>query len=61
MLRASRVLDPAGAVLFDAAEGHDDPQVEEAIDLANIEYLDLLVDLTGDTYLGSHTIAVETL
>ncbi len=60
VLRIRRVLGPAGLVLFGAAEGHDDPAVEDAIDLANIEYLDLLLDLTGDTYMGSHTIAVRT-
>ncbi len=42
-----------------AAEGREDAAVEEAIDEANIEYLDLLLDLTGDTYMRSQTISVD--
>lgn len=55
-LRIRRVLSSDGAVLFDVEEGHDDPQVEAAIDEVNTEYLDLLLDLTGDTYMGASSI-----
>ena len=55
-LRVRRVLSADSTVLFDVEEGHDDPQVEAAIDEVNTEYLDLLLDLTGDTYMGESTI-----
>src|SRR5690606_3458025 len=55
-LRVRRVLAAYGEVLFDAEDGHDDPQVEAAIDNVNTEYLDLLLDLTGDTYMGPSAI-----
>ena len=55
-LRIRRVLSADGTVLFDVEEGHDDPQVEAAIDEVNSEYLDLLLDLTGDTYMGASAI-----
>lgn len=55
-LRVRRVLSSDGPVLFDVEEGHDDPQVEAAIDEVNSEYLDLLLDLTGDTYMGVSAI-----
>lgn len=58
-LRIRRVLSADGAVLFDAEEGHDDPQVEAAIDHVDTEYLDLLLDLTGDTYMGASTIELS--
>jgi hypothetical protein len=51
-LRILRVVDEGGSTLFDAAIGHDDGRVEETIDLVGVEYLDLLVDLTGDDYMG---------
>jgi hypothetical protein len=54
ILRIQRVLSGTGDVLFDIAEGHDDRRVEDAIDDANAEYLDLLLDLTGDTYMGNN-------
>lgn len=56
ILRIERVLDQAGRVLYEAAEGHPDPRAEETIDQVNTEYLDLLLDVTGDAYLGSTTI-----
>ncbi|MCZ7525812.1 MAG: hypothetical protein M5U14_05120 [Acidimicrobiia bacterium] len=59
VLRIHRVLDESGAVLFDAAESHDRRAVEEAIDEVNTEYLDLLMDLTGDAYMGSHEITTD--
>ncbi len=55
-LRVRRVLSADGGVLFDVEEGHEDPQVETAIDEVNTEYLDLLLDLTGDTYMGASAI-----
>jgi GAF domain-containing protein len=56
ILRIRRIRDADGRVLFDVSEGHEDPIVENAVDTANTEYLDLLVDLTGDEYLGNGTI-----
>jgi hypothetical protein len=55
-LRIQRVRDDDGTVLFDISSGHPDPQVEAMIDEVNSEYLDLLLDLTGDTYMGHATI-----
>ena len=43
-------------MLFDIEAGHDDPVVEEGIDEVGTEYLDLLLDLTGDDYMGDRTI-----
>jgi hypothetical protein len=55
-LRIQRVLDAGGVVLYDIDLGHDDPQVEHRIDEVGVEYLDLLLDLTGDDYLGRKTV-----
>jgi len=55
-LRIQRVLKADGGVLFDIDLGHDDPEVENRIDEVGFEYLDLLLDLTGDAYLGRKTI-----
>jgi hypothetical protein len=55
-LRLRRVLAADSTVLFDVEGGHDDPHVEAAIDEVNAEYLDLLLDLTGDTYMGASSI-----
>jgi hypothetical protein len=55
-LRVRRVLTADGGVLFDVEQGHEDPQIETAIDEVNTEYLDLLLDLTGDTYMGASAI-----
>ncbi|MEO9164468.1 MAG: hypothetical protein ABI470_02150 [Aquihabitans sp.] len=57
-LRIRRVLDRSGAVLFDVTVGHDGQQVEDAIDDANSEYLDFLMDLTGDIYMGQVIIEI---
>lgn len=54
--RIRRVLSADGTVLFDVEHGHDDPQVEAAIDEVNTECLDLLLDLTGDAYMGASAI-----
>jgi hypothetical protein len=55
-LRIQRVFDGDGAVLFDIGSGHPNSAVEEAVDEAGVEYLDLLLDLTGDDYLGLREI-----
>ena len=59
ILRVRRVLAADGAVVFDAEEGHEEARVEEAIDEVNSEYLDLLLDLTGDTFMGSSAIELR--
>jgi hypothetical protein len=58
-LRVRRVLAADGEVLFDAEVGHDDRQVEAAIDDVNTEYLDLLLDLTGDVYMRASAIGFD--
>lgn len=60
VLRMRRVLDGDGVVLFDVAEGADDPALEAAIDEVGTEYLDLLLDLTGDAYMGHHELTAPT-
>jgi hypothetical protein len=55
-LRIQRVLDGNGRPLYEIAAGHDDADVEETIDRVGFDYLDLLLDLTGDEYLGNKTI-----
>ena len=59
ILRIQRVLSVTGEVLFDATEGHNERWVEDAVDEANAEYLDLLLDLTGDLYMGNSAIELE--
>ncbi len=59
-LRIRRVLDGEGAVLYDAREGQDDRRVEDAVDNVDIEYLDVLIDGSGDEYLGSRMISHST-
>ena len=46
----------ARRMLYESAEGHPEPDVEDTIDQVSTEYLDLLLDLTGDAYLGVATI-----
>lgn len=55
-LRIQRVLDADGGVLYDVSAGHEDPEVETTIDEVGFDYLDLLLDITGDDYLGRQTI-----
>jgi hypothetical protein len=43
-------------VLYDIETGHDDPAVETRIDEVGFEYLDLLLDLTADDYLGTKPV-----
>lgn len=55
-LRVQRVLRDSGEILFDVEAGHVDRDVEDAVDVVNVEYLDVLIDLTGDDFMGSATI-----
>lgn len=55
ILRIRRVLDGQGNVLFDT-EVDGDPRVEETIETVNLEYLDRLLELTGDELMGHGTI-----
>jgi hypothetical protein len=56
-LRIQRVRDREGRVLYGAGEGHEDPVVEDTVDQVGVDYLDLLLDLTGDQYLGHTSIS----
>lgn len=56
-LRIQLVLDAAGELLHDVSAGHEDPEVETTIDEVGIDYLDLVLDLTGEEYLGRQTIS----
>lgn len=56
-LRIRRVLDENGVGLYDTRIGDDDHHVEEIIDKIGCNYLDLLLDLTGDDYLGYETVS----
>lgn len=56
ILRIQRVLGEQGDVLFDIEVGHDSRTVEDMIDEVGSEYLDLVLDLTGDDYMGARTI-----
>ena len=51
-LRVQRVLDAGGRVLFDVETGHPNRAVEDAVDLVDIEYLDVLIVLTSGEYMG---------
>lgn len=55
-LRIQRVLDADGRVLYDVIAGHEDPEVDSTIDEVGLDYLDLLLDITGDDYLGRQAI-----
>ena len=55
-LRIERVLTASGVMLFDASHGHPERTVEDVVDMVNVEYLDVLIDITGDDYMGSVTI-----
>lgn len=43
-------------MLFDVDTGHPDPVVEDTVDVVDIEYLDRLIDLMGERYMGAKTI-----
>jgi hypothetical protein len=55
VLRIRRILDADGRVLYDVEEGAE-RDVEDMIDEVNVEYLDRLLDLTGDDFMGSQII-----
>jgi len=55
-LRVQRVLDRDGGVLYDVGIGCEDPAVEDTTDQIGVDYLDLLMHLTGDEYLGRTSI-----
>lgn len=59
-LRIQRVLDGNDNGLYDIGSGHDDPVVDDTIDRVGYEYLDLLLDLTGEDYLGKKTVSRPT-
>lgn len=54
-LRIQRVLDVDGAVLFDSAIGGA-AGLEDHLHEVGIDYLDLLLQISGEDYLGRHEI-----
>ncbi len=54
-LRIQRVLDADGTVLFDVAAGAE-ADVEDLIHEVGVDYLDLLLEVTGEEYFGTHEI-----
>jgi hypothetical protein len=54
-LRIQRVLDADGAVLFDVAVGAD-ADLEDHVHEVGVDYLDLLLEVTGEDYFGTHEI-----
>lgn len=58
VLRVRRILDAEGVMLFDAALGAD-RAIEDVVDEVDTEYLDLLLDLTGDTYMGHRELTAS--
>jgi hypothetical protein len=58
VLRIQRVLDAAGGVLFDVTVGAE-REIEDVVDEVNVEYLDVLLDLTGDRYMGERVLGLE--
>lgn len=59
-LRIQRVIALDGRVLYDTAVAAED-DVEDMIDEVGIEYLDLLLDLTGDDFMGAKSIEARFL
>jgi hypothetical protein len=57
VLRIQRVLDGTEAVLFDVTVGAE-REIEDVIDEVNVEYLDVLLDRTGERYMGEHVLAL---
>lgn len=47
-------------MLYDAAVVADD-DIEDMIDEVGIEYLDVLLDLTGDDFMGTKSIEARLL
>lgn len=60
ILRIQRVMDGSGDVLFDVQVGHPDPTVQDTIDKVNCEYLERVLNLTGDDYFGACTLDAST-
>lgn len=60
-LRVQRALDETGTVLFDVETGHPDRAVEDLIDRLDTEFLDHLVYLAPDAYLGHHTLGANNV
>lgn len=56
-LRIQRVRSVEGEDLFDVDRGHPTRAVEDAVDRVDIEYLDVLIAVTGNRYMGAVTIA----
>jgi hypothetical protein len=56
-LRIQRVLDGNGRPLYEITAGHNDAEVENTIDRVGFDYLDPLLDVTGDEHLGVKQIA----
>ncbi len=57
VLRIRLVRSSAGDVLFDVEVGAE-PEIEGALHEIGTELLDLLVDLTGDAYMGTHELEI---
>jgi hypothetical protein len=58
VLRIQRVLDASGGVLFDVTIGAE-RAIEDVIDEVNVECLDVLLELTGDRYMGEHVFTLD--
>jgi hypothetical protein len=54
-LRVQRVLDEEGRAIYGAGSSSD-PTVEAAIVEAELNYLDTLLDITGEDYIGRHVV-----
>jgi hypothetical protein len=59
ILRIRRILDGDGGVLCDVDRLDATREVEDRVDLVGYEYLDRLLDLTGDEYYGEHRWSAE--
>lgn len=59
-LRIQRVLDEDRTVLFNLATGAD-AVLEDLIHEVGVDYLDLLLEITGEDYFGRHEIEPDRL
>lgn len=57
VLRVRTARSATGEVLFDVEAGGE-PETEDALHEIGTELLDLLVDLTGDAYMGTHEMEI---
>lgn len=57
VLRIRAVRSDTGTTLFDVEAGAE-PEIEDALHEIGTELLDLLVDLTGDAFMGTYTLEV---